>query len=57
MSFLRDDKGIDLAEFLVAALLVIAVIGSMIYTIANTTRTEGQAVNTWIDSINVPASI
>jgi len=54
MQFLRDTKGQSLVEWLVAAVLVVAVVGTVIYTIANTTATEGGKTNTWIDNIPDP---
>ncbi len=57
MRFLSGRKGIDLAEWLVGAALVIAVVGVMIYTVATNASAQGEHVSTWINSISVPASV
>ena len=57
MSFLKGKAGIDLAEWLIGAALVIAVVGAMIYTVATNASTQGGKVGSWITSINVPASV
>jgi Flp pilus assembly pilin Flp len=55
MRFLRDEKGTSTAEWVVVAAAVIAVIGTMILTIANTTQAEGSGANTWIQNIPDPS--
>ncbi len=57
MSFLTGKSGIDLAEWLIGAALVIAVVGAMIYTVATNASTQGGKVASWITSINVPAGV
>ena len=54
MDFLRDQRGTDVVEWLVAAVLVIFVVGTVILTISNTTATEGGKTNTWIDGLPDP---
>jgi hypothetical protein len=57
MSFLKGKSAIDLAEWLIGAALVIAVVGAMIFTVATNASAQGGKVGSWITSINVPASV
>ncbi|MCD6284945.1 MAG: hypothetical protein J7M39_03410 [Anaerolineae bacterium] len=45
MDFLRDTKGQSLVEWLVAAAIIIAVVGGVLLTIANTLKGKLEAVN------------
>lgn len=54
MTFLKQKKGASAVEWLVTAFLVVAVVGSVIYLIANTTATQGGKTNTWIQGIPDP---
>ncbi len=54
MRFLRETDGQSLVEWLVGAVLIVAVVGTVIMAVANTTSTEGGKTNTWIDNIPDP---
>ena len=54
MHFLLDKRGTNVVEWLVAAVAVIFVVGTVVLTIANTTATEGDKTNTWIDALPDP---
>jgi hypothetical protein len=54
MRFLRGNSGQAVVEWLVGAILVIAVVGTVIMLVANTTATEGGKTNTWIGAIPDP---
>ncbi len=54
MRFLQGQAGTTVVEWLVAAVLVIAVVGTVILLIANTTATAGGKTNTWVDGIPDP---
>jgi hypothetical protein len=54
MRFLRSNSGQAVVEWLVGAILVIAVVGTVIMLVANTTATEGGKTNTWIGAIPDP---
>ena len=56
MRFLRGTRGTSTAEWLTAAFLVIAVVGSVIYAIANSAAVQGGKTDTWIQGIPDPAS-
>ena len=50
MRFLTGKAGTAVVEWLVAIILVVAVVGTVILTVANTTSTEGGKTNAWINS-------
>jgi hypothetical protein len=54
MRFLRGRSGQSIVEWLVGAVLVVAVVGTIVYLLANTTATEGGKTNTWVDAIPDP---
>jgi hypothetical protein len=54
MRFLRETGAQSLVEWLTGAMLVVAVVGTIIYLIATTTKTEGAKTNTWIENIPDP---
>jgi len=54
MRFLRDERGTSTAEWVVVAAVVIAVIGTVILSIAQTTNAEGDGADTWIQNIPNP---
>ena len=54
MRFWRDQRGTNVVEWLVAAVAVVFVVGTVILTVANTTATEGGKTNTWIDALPDP---
>lgn len=45
MQFLRDSEGQSMVEWLVAAAIIIAVVGGVLLTIANTLKSKLEAVN------------
>lgn len=54
MRFLKGQSGQSIVEWLVGAVLVIAVVGSVIFALANTTATEGGKTDTWVNAIPDP---
>ena len=56
MKFLRNRKADASVEWLVVAVLVVAVVGSMIYSVANTTQTQGSGTDSWIGGIPAPST-
>lgn len=54
MKFLKDKSGQSSVEWLVAAALVVAVVGTIIYMVSSTTATEGTKTNAWINAIPDP---
>ena len=48
MRFLKQQAGTAVVEWLVAIILVVAVVGTVILSVANTTSAEGTKTNTWI---------
>jgi uncharacterized protein (UPF0333 family) len=56
MKFLRDNRADASVEWIVVAILVVAVVGSMIYSIVSTTATQGAGTNAWINSIPAPTT-
>jgi hypothetical protein len=56
MNFLRNKRADASVEWIVTAILVVAVVGSMIYNIASTSNTQGSGTNTWIGNIPAPTS-
>lgn len=56
MKFLRGKRADASVEWIVTAILVVAVVGSMIYSIANTSSTQGSGTNTWIGNIPAPTT-
>jgi hypothetical protein len=56
MNFLRNKHADASVEWIVTAILVVAVVGSMIYSIANTANTQGSGTNSWINSIPAPTT-
>lgn len=55
MKFLRQKEGTTVVEWLVAAFLVVAVVGSIVYGIARTTAGQGGKTDRWIGSIPDPS--
>ncbi len=49
MRFLKQQAGTAVVEWLVAIILVLAVVGTVILSVANTTSTEGTKTDTWIN--------
>jgi predicted PurR-regulated permease PerM len=56
MKFLRSKRANNSVEWIVTAVLVVAVVGSMIYSVANTAQTQGSATDTWIGNIPAPTT-
>ena len=56
MTFLRSKKANSSVEWIVVAILVVSVVGSMIYLIAQTTNTQGALTNGWIGGIPAPTT-
>lgn len=56
MEFLKDQAGTSTAEWLVAAALIIAVVGSIIYAVGDTAAAKGSDTDSWIDDIPAPTS-
>lgn len=56
MDFLLSKKANDSVEWLVTAVLVVAVAGSMIYSIVNAANVQGANTNTWISGIPAPTT-
>lgn len=54
MRFLLGKSGQSIVEWLVGAVLVVAVVGTIVYAVANTTAAEGGKTDTWIDGIPDP---
>jgi hypothetical protein len=54
MRFLLDNRGTGTAEWVVVGALVIAVIGTVIFAIANSAAVEGNNTNAWIQAIPDP---
>ena len=54
MNFLRDTLATSTAEWLVAAFLVVAVVGSVVYAISRSAAAQGNKTNTWINGIPDP---
>ena len=48
MRFLKNKSGTAVVEWLVAIILVVAVVGTVVLTVANTTSAEGVKTSTWI---------
>ena len=48
MRFLKGRAGTAVVEWLVAIILVVAVVGTVILSLAGTTSAEGAKTNTWI---------
>ena len=55
MKFLKDRKG-NTVEWVTVVFLVVAVVGSMIYLIADTTSDQGGLTNDWIAAIPAPTA-
>lgn len=57
MEFLLDEKdATSTAEWLVAAFLIIAVVGSVIYAIGDATATQGTATEGWVEGVPAPST-
>jgi hypothetical protein len=56
MRFLRGTRSGDTVEWIVGLILVVSVVGSMIYTIANSSKTQGSLTNGWIVGIPAPTT-
>jgi hypothetical protein len=56
MRFLRGTHSGDTVEWIVGLILVVSVVGSMIYTIANSSRMQGSLTNGWISGIPAPTT-
>ncbi len=56
MRFLRGRRSADTVEWIVGLILVVSVVGSMIYTIANSSKVQGSLTNSWIDGIPAPTT-
>lgn len=54
MRFLTGKSGQAVVEWIVGLILVVAVVGTVIMLVANTSATEGGKTNTWIGSIPDP---
>ena len=49
MRFLKGQAGTAVVEWLVAIILVVAVVGTVILSVATTTSTEGGKTDAWIN--------
>jgi hypothetical protein len=56
MRFLRGKQAGDTVEWIVGLILVVSVVGSMIYTIANSSKVQGGLTNGWIGGIPAPTT-
>lgn len=54
MKFLSGKKGTSTVEWLAALVLVVAVVGTLIMSVSNTTAAEGGKTDTWIANIPDP---
>ena len=54
MRFLKGTSGQAVVEWIVGLILVVAVVGTVIMLVANTSATEGGKTNTWIGGIPDP---
>ncbi len=54
MRFLKGQSGQAVVEWIVGLILVVAVVGTIIMLVAQTTATQGSKTNTWIDGIPDP---
>ena len=48
MRFMKQQAGTAVVEWLVSIILVVAVVGTVILSVSNTTSAEGAKTNTWI---------
>lgn len=56
MRFLTGTRAGDTVEWIVGLILVVSVVGSMIYTIANSSKVQGGLTNGWIAGIPAPTT-
>jgi uncharacterized iron-regulated membrane protein len=56
MEILFGKKGQAIVEWLAGAFLVIAVVGSIVWLLANSTADQGNKTNDWVNSVPDPAS-
>jgi uncharacterized iron-regulated membrane protein len=56
MKILFGRKGQAIVEWLAGAFLVIAVVGSIVWLLANSTADQGSKTNDWVNSVPDPAS-
>ncbi len=56
MKFLREKQANNTVEWIVALILVVSVVGSMIYSIANSSNAQGGQTNGWINGIPAPTT-
>ena len=56
MRFLQGTHGGDTVEWIVGLILVVSVVGSMIYTIASSSQTQGGLTNGWMAGIPAPTT-
>lgn len=54
MKFLRDSLATSTAEWLIAAFLVVAVVGSVVYAISRSAAAQGNKTDSWIRGIPDP---
>jgi hypothetical protein len=54
MKFLKDDRGIELPEWVINGVIVLAVVASIIAVIANSVASEGSATDAWINNLPAP---
>lgn len=54
MKFLREVLATSTAEWLIAAFLVAAVVGSVIFAISRSAAAQGNKTNNWINGIPDP---
>ena len=54
MKFLRGVRATGTVEWVVTAVAVVVVVVALIWSLANTTATEGGKTRTWIDGIPDP---
>ncbi|MBO9369927.1 MAG: hypothetical protein J7575_02380 [Chloroflexi bacterium] len=54
MKFLRGVRATGTVEWVVTAVAVVAVVATLILSLANTSATEGGKTRTWVDGIPDP---
>ncbi len=54
MRFLKGTSGQAVVEWIVGLIIVVAVVGTAIMLVVNTSATEGGKTNTWIGAIPDP---
>jgi hypothetical protein len=56
MHFLKAKRSGDTVEWIVGLILVVSVVGSMIYAIANASKVQGGLTHGWIAGLPAPTT-